>query len=306
MTRRGKALLFMLFLFFLAYPPRTEGAVQAYLRLEKAKYLTDDVVFYEVEIRNPGPSPAYLQFTFVSPMLAILNEANELVNTPSLSGNGNWPPQTLNRNGKKIYINAVKLLPGEVYQDVGSSPPELIRKNVKPGLYRAFYPLSEYDERSGQFKDITLISSPFEVVEPTGKEARADSFLNVFLSLSGKVRQARLREMLAKYPELFYSEPILYHGAGFCDESMLLGVMTKRPNAMVSEFYARYLIIKGFKGDWSKLADGSDFMKETIGPLLQRFSGTKVAQAIQAIISNLRSQPGYLVFQRERLAGSGK
>jgi hypothetical protein len=87
---------------------------------------------------------------------------------------------------------------------------------------------------------------------------------------------------------------------------MLLGVMTKRPNAMVSEYYAGHLIFKGFKGDWSKLADGSDFMKETIGPLLQRFSGTKVAQAIQAIISNLRSQPGYLVFQRRRMSGKGK
>lgn len=262
----------------IAIPYTCDGSIKITLSLEKKKYLLDEVLFYEVEVKAMGDNPSYFQWVSESPGLEVCDAENRLMPTVGLHIDFGYPIQKIVRGKGNTTIQAVKLLSGESSYIIAGSPVELRRETFKAGRYKASYPILEYDEENGQFKRAYSEWWEFDVVEPSSAEALVDSLLRI--SKQNEPR-TRLRKMLEKYPKSVYAGTVLWQLSGFDQqEEMLLKFIDRYPETMGASYGIWLLMTHWVGSDYDKLADGKELRKK-IEALAAKYKGKKIEQSIR-------------------------
>lgn len=272
--------------FSLIRPLSGWGAVKAILSFEKNKYLLDEALFYEVEIQTQDNLTSYFQWSSSVPSLELKDPYDQLVSIHRILPEYGYLPQTvISKHGRGI-IEAEKLLPNEPYYIIAGSPISLSREKFKPGQYKARFPLLEYDVEQGSFKYIYSDWSFFEVVEPSGVEARVDSLLLSIYPLIKQIQYTkaaiRFKEVFEKYHQSAYAGTIMWELSGLrykADEIALKFIAT-RPNSAAAAYGVWLLIADWSDNEYKNISEGKEARKK-IESLAAKYKGSKVEEAIR-------------------------
>jgi hypothetical protein len=270
------------------WPSPGSGGIRITLSIEKKKYLLDERLFMDVDLQAQGPDTSYFQPSSDIPPIEIRDSNGRLIPVGELHADYAFPVQTIMGKHGRGFIEGEKLVPGEPYYLISSYPPSLSREKFKPGPYKVRYHLLEYDPSKENFKYGYSEWANFEIVEPSGTDARVDSLLVNVHSLIKQIEytkaRSRLKVLFNKYPESAYVGSIAWEMGGLLPrnqaEEVMLKDIERHPNSMAASHEVAMLILYWSPNEYDPLSISTDHRKK-IDALAANYKGTRVEQTIK-------------------------